>query len=377
MRILFSLSYYLPYTSGLSVYVSRLAVALRKKGDCISVITSQHDKKLPLEESEGGVRVVRVPVWKKFSKGLIMPKWFWQGWQEVRKSDTVISNLPQPEAFYLLLAAKILNKKSIVIYHCDVRLPCGLVNRIIEWVLQLINQLCCNIADIIVCSSMDYASLSPVVSRYLDKVRVVYPPIRLSKEMVLKKEKNLIDKATRDIAYKIGFVGRLSAEKGIESLLEVIRPIRKALGNNLGVYLVGPKNAIGEIDYIKRIHKLMNKHRKVVSHLGFLTNEGLSYFYKNIDLLVLPSTNSTEAFGMVQAEAILGGARVVASSLPGVRVPILISGAGTLFDTREKNNLAWAIVNEVNNKRPNNSKRMKKVFSENRTVNSFREIIEG
>ena len=50
----------------------------------------------------------------------------------------------------------------------------------------------------------------------------------------------------------------------------------------------------------------------------------MSSFYKSIDLLVLPSINQTEAFGMVQAEAI-AGTPVIAGNLPGVRIPIKLT----------------------------------------------------
>ena len=51
-------------------------------------------------------------------------------------------------------------------------------------------------------------------------------------------------------------------------------------------------------------------------------------FYTCIDVLVVPSINSTEAFGLVQVEAMMMGVPVVASDLPGVRVPVQKQGWG-------------------------------------------------
>ncbi len=56
-----------------------------------------------------------------------------------------------------------------------------------------------------------------------------------------------------------------------------------------------------------------------VEFLGNLDGRELKKNYREADLLVLPSINSHEAFGMVLVEAMAEGTPVVASDLPGVR----------------------------------------------------------
>ena len=73
MKILIELTYYRPHTSGLTIYAERLATALAGRGHQVTVLTSQYDKSLPREEMMEGVRVVRVPVLLRISKGVIMP----------------------------------------------------------------------------------------------------------------------------------------------------------------------------------------------------------------------------------------------------------------------------------------------------------------
>ena len=51
-------------------------------------------------------------------------------------------------------------------------------------------------------------------------------------------------------------------------------------------------------------------------------------FYAACDVLVVPSLNSTESFGLVQVEAMLCGTPSIASNLPGVRQPPLMTGMG-------------------------------------------------
>ncbi|MCI0528881.1 MAG: glycosyltransferase [Nitrospira sp.] len=66
-------------------------------------------------------------------------------------------------------------------------------------------------------------------------------------------------------------------------------------------------------------------------------------FYSLIDVLVLPSVNSTEAFGMVQAEAMKMGVPVVATELPGVSVPIKVTGMGEIVPIKDVHALSRAI----------------------------------
>ena len=65
MKILFSLTYYTPYVSGLTLYVKRLAEVLVKKGYQISILTMQFDKNMHVHKIVNGVEVTRVvPIFK-------------------------------------------------------------------------------------------------------------------------------------------------------------------------------------------------------------------------------------------------------------------------------------------------------------------------
>jgi len=62
MKILTVLTYYRPHTSGLTIYVERLARTLVKRGHQVTVLTSQYEPQLAPEEFIDGVRIVRAPV---------------------------------------------------------------------------------------------------------------------------------------------------------------------------------------------------------------------------------------------------------------------------------------------------------------------------
>ena len=77
---------------------------------------------------------------------------------------------------------------------------------------------------------------------------------------------------------------------------------------------------------------------------GSLAPEHLADLYSVAQVLVLPSTNSTESFGMVQVEAMLCGVPVVASDLPGVRQPVRMTGMGEIAPVKDAAGLAQRLL---------------------------------
>jgi len=113
--------------------------------------------------------------------------------------------------------------------------------------------------------------------------------------------------------------------------------------------------------------------------LGNLTAEQLSSFYKSINLLVLPSINQTEAFGMVQAEAMIAGTPVITSNLPGVRISIRLTKMGIIVETKNVEQISQAIEELINNKNKFSNgkliKNAKKIFDINKTYAFYDELL--
>ncbi len=78
--------------------------------------------------------------------------------------------------------------------------------------------------------------------------------------------------------------------------------------------------------------------------LGVVSEKDKAAFYHVCDVLVLPSINSTESFGMVQVEALTCGTPVVATDLPGVRHAVRTTGMGKIVPPMDADALAQAII---------------------------------
>ena len=96
-------------------------------------------------------------------------------------------------------------------------------------------------------------------------------------------------------------------------------------------------------DFFGRSAHLIEQHRAHLVFLGVLESEQeLANFYAACDVLALPS--DSECFALVQVEAMRCGTPVVATDIPGGRVPILETGMGELVPPGDPQALACGIL---------------------------------
>ena len=181
MRILHALTYFSPHISGLTIYVERLARGLVRAGHEVTVLTSHYDHALPLEETIDGVRIVRVPVVARLSKGVIMPTVGQVASRLMIDHELVHLHLPQFDGAGLALRAKLARRPVTLTYHCDIELPRGALNAIAQPVIHLANHIAARWTDTLVAYTDDYARHSPFLSRYLPKLKVIPPPVEIAR----------------------------------------------------------------------------------------------------------------------------------------------------------------------------------------------------
>jgi len=345
MKILIELTYYRPHTSGLTIYAERLAKALVKKGHAVTVLTSQYDPALPRNEKLDGVQIVRAPVLMRVSKGVIMPTFGWLANKLVREHDVIHLHLPQVDAAGLALRGRIHKKPTVITYHCDLRMPYGILSWLANQGVNLMNNIAGIFTHRIVTYTQDYADHSKFINRYKEKLAVINPPVELPDvtETEIQAFKQQHNPSSNHPV--IGMAARFATEKGVEILLsaleEIILKYPKA-----EVWFAGPyENILGEERYIERLMPLIKQYQKKGNwkFLGLLSPLEMAGFYPNLDILTIPSLNSTEAFGLVQIEAMMNGVPSIASNLPGVRQPVIRHGMGEVIPIGDSGELAHAV----------------------------------
>jgi glycosyltransferase involved in cell wall biosynthesis len=352
MKILVVLTYYRPHISGLTIYAERLAKAFARRGHEVTILTSQFDKKLPREEILDGVKIVRAPVLFRLSKGVIMPTFGWLANRLVSQTDVVQLHLPQFDAAGIALRGRLLKKPTIITYHCDLLLPPGIFNRIANLAVTVMNRMTAFFTHTIVTYTRDYAENSIYLKKYLSKLQVVPPPVDLPKisDEKIKSFRNEHNPENKHPV--IGMAARFATEKGVEVLLNALPHVLEEFPDAI-VQFVGPyQNIIGEELYFQRLEPMIRKFQEAGNwtFLGSLNPDQMAAFFPNLDVLVLPSLNSTEAFGLVQIEAMMNGIFCVTSNLPGVRQPVLNHGMGAIFPIGDSNALAKCILDVLKSK---------------------------
>ncbi len=349
MKILTVLTYYRPHTSGLTIYAERLARALAQRGHEVTVMTTQYERTLPLEEWRDGVHIVRVPVAVRISKGVLAPTFGLVATRLVRENDVVQLHLPQFDAPGVALRARLFGKPSVLTYHCDLKLPPGLFNRLVNLVVKVQNNLAAILADQIVTYTRDYAEHSSYLRRYRHKLTTILPPVELPQAPSDAVEAFAQRYHTRQRRPVIGMAARFAAEKGVEVLLDALPTVLEKYPQAQVLFAGQYENVLGEQAYYERLMPRIRQYQESGhwTFLGVLTPQEMSAFYPNLDVLVVPSLNSTEAFGLVQIEAMMHNVPCIASALPGVRQPVRMHQMGEVIPIGDSQALAQALIKVI------------------------------
>jgi len=268
--------------------------------------------------------------WFKYGHGAFLPQLLWK----LRKFDYIYLHYPFFGAAEVIWFLKLFSRrpKLIVHYHMDVK-NINLITKTLSLPSRLIRTSLLKQAEVIVSASLDYVKNSQI-KKYYEKHPEKFQEIPFSIDLhkfqpklinrsinnrALAKAKEIIhyinDKFIKKNRLNLLFVGALDQAhyfKGVDILLKAL-------------VITTPRNwqlkMVGDGDLRNHYQELTKKLKleKQVEFTGKLTDSELIRAFQNADLLILPSINSNEAFGIVLIEALACGVPVLASDLPGVR----------------------------------------------------------
>lgn len=377
LDMLHVLYFYAPYRSGLTLYAERLCRELAARGHRVTVIAARHDPALAPDERLDGVRVIRLPVAGSFSRAVILPALVPAVMRHLRGTRILHLHVPLAEAAVLAGIGRGMGKRVIVTHMADLDLTGSRLERIASSVALGSGVIGGRLADRVVTNTHDRARVSPFVRKLGDNVSVVAPPIEIAMP-----RPGAGDEMRRRYGMGsgpvIGFVGRMVFEKGIEVLAKAIPIVRDRMPDAMFAF-AGPTTGPNGAPLTGPWDAELARHPAAVRRLGPLSPQELADFYAFCDVLVLPSTNWTETFGMVQVEAMLCGTPVIATDLPGVREPVGRTGMGRVLPAGDVDALAAAILEVVANRERyvQPAEEIRRRYSLTATVDAYEALYRG
>lgn len=291
MRVLHVGKFYPPYRGGIESHLEVLCQELRREVE-LQVVVASGDRRDVVEEVDG-IEVTRVGTKLTLAGAPVCPGMV----ARIRESraDIVHLHLPNPAAVLAYLASGH-RGRLVVSYHSDV-----VRQRLLDAAFQPILRRLLDRCDAIIAATPDYVRSSPVLSRYRDRCRVI--PYGIPVEGFGRGEEGAARVRERFGPRLVVSVGRLVYYKGFEHLVEAMRSVDGTL------LIVGDGPLRGALE--DRIRDLGLQERVIL--LGKV--EDTAPFYHAADVFVLASIARSEAFGIVQLEAMACGKPVVNTNL--------------------------------------------------------------
>lgn len=354
MKIAHLVCRYPPYYSGMGTVVFETAVNLAKRGHNVEVITPEYYEAKEIKPVEEEPEPTHAPELQKkidFARRL-EPSVTYGNAARLPDLDKELAEFDLVHLHYPFFGTanavrkwklKNPNKPLVVTYHMDTRAP-GWIGLVFKLYTKYFMPKILTTADAVVSASFDYIRASDARQLFATQESKWYEiPFGVDTERFSSAELNtgfLSGLGLNPELPTVLFVGGMDAAhffKGVPVLLQALF-LAKENNQPIQAILVGD----GELreQFILKAKGLGLD--SLVVFPGRVEHDDLPAFYQNTDLLVLPSTTSGEAFGMVLLEAYASGRPVIASDLPGVRT--VAAQAGTVVRPNDPQDLARALM---------------------------------
>lgn len=373
-RVLQIFKYYHPHVGGVEKVARDIAEGL--KGGIETTVLASHEDWRTRQDGVNGIRVVRAGrLTTRFSVPLA-PRFPSLMRQMAADADILQFHLPYPLADVSYLLARP-HGRVVAWWHSEIVRPKYLTKLYRPLLKRFLKK-----ADRIIVAAPQLVDNSPFLSRFREKCRVI--PIGIETERFEPTE--AIDAEVEKTRKRYGkpiilFVGRLIYYKGLEYLIRAVGRLR----DQEAVLLV-----IGEGPLEQQMRALA-KELHVADRIAFVgrASDGeLVAYYHACDLFVLPSVANTEAFGIVQLEAMACGKPVISTDLPtgvpfinqhnktGIIVPPMNAGAlAAAIDKLLEDHALAARFGEAGRQRVHEEFTREKMLS--RVISLYKEVLAG
>ncbi|SHO47124.1 glycosyltransferase [Anaerocolumna xylanovorans] len=290
---------YYPTTGGIERVVRQIAEGLNEITD-MQVLVCKEKGRTSIEKVNG------VVVHRAGSLGVLFSvpisfSFFWYFRSLAKKQDIIQFHMPFPlgDIACLLSGYK---GKVVVWWHSDIVRQEKLMVIYRPLMERFLKR-----ADIIIVATRGHIEGSDYLLPYKNKCKVI--PFGVDNAILDKADQWIKSRELNKINNKVRFlfVGRLVYYKGCKILLKAFKEVEGA-----ELVIIGNGNMEDEL---KKMVYSFNLEESV-SFLGNISDDELSKEFAKCDVFVLPSIEKTEAFGLVQIEAMSYGKPVINTKLP-------------------------------------------------------------
>ena len=193
---------------------------------------------------------------------------------------------------------------------------------------------------------------------------IKYVPYTIESEKIASQTYKKKSEENTDFIHAI-FIGRLVSYKGIEYLIESFPK-----GDEFKLSIIGS----GELE--KKIKKMLIGSNNIKLHLN-VDNQMLEDFFSQADILILPSINKSEMFGIVQIEAFARGVPVISTNIADSGVPIVNSSkdTGYLVEPRSSKDIKNKLLDFKKNRSFFKKEKVRAIYDKNYSNIAFKKNI--
>jgi len=291
LRVLMIGKYFAPSRGGIESHVRDLSAELSKSVD-VKVIVANDSLRRDRENIDG-IDVLRLPCVMTLASAPICPTMIACIRRE--KADIVHLHLPNPAAAIACLLARPAGA-VVVTWHSDI-----VRQRKLLRLYRPLERMLLNRCSAVVATSPAYVASSPVLREHADKCHLIPYGIDAGQFDEARVDRSIVEKLRQRFGPRtILSVGRLVYYKGIEFLVRAMRKVDAKL------VIIGDGPLRAELEREAASIGISGR----VIFLGEVDDNLVNYYHAS-DVFALPSCERSEAFGIVQLEAMASGIPVV------------------------------------------------------------------
>lgn len=320
---------YLPHVGGIESLVKQYSEELGQFGVQVRTLVCRDGRGKTFREKINGVKLTRAgSLGTYFSCPLSLS--FIRLFRKMAKNaDIVHINVPFPLADAALLLSGFKGKVAVS-WHSDIVKQKKLMMLYKPFLKYMLDR-----ADVILAATEGHIDGSAFLPEYREKCRILPYGIHPEEYLSVSRKPILTEKLTDKSSVKVFFTGRLVYYKGVDVLLKAF-----AHTKNCELFIAGT----GELETQLKAFAENGGLAEKVHFLGFLPDIELRQAYADCDIFVLPSVVQSEAFGIVQLEAMVYGKPVINTRLPSGVPWVSIDGeTGLTVPPSDEKALAEAI----------------------------------